>query len=143
MPVLPKFMNSDSAQELFARPALPDALDIVIPGRARDLVGAFETEMFYADVPLEAGAKLQLPVEHEERAIYVFAGSVELAPEGGPFNAGELLVFKTDETITFRVQSGLPARLMLLGGVPLDGPRHIWWNFVSSSMERIEQPKED
>lgn len=101
------------------------------------------SDLFYADVTLEAGAKLQLPTEHEERAVYIVEGSVELFSEGSVFNASELLVFKPGEAITLRARSDAPARLMLLGGAPLDGPRHIWWNFVSSSKERIEQAKED
>src|SRR5262249_5109427 len=90
-----------------------------------------------------AGASLPLPAEHEERAVYVVVGSILLAPGSSAFNASELLVFKPGEAITLRARNGSPARLMLLGGAPLDGPRHIWWNFVSSSKERIEQAKED
>jgi redox-sensitive bicupin YhaK (pirin superfamily) len=101
------------------------------------------SQLFYADATLEAGARLQLPAEHEERAVYVVAGSVELTAEDRSFNAGELLVFKPNEALTLRARSDSPARLMLLGGARLDGPRHIWWNFVSSSKDRIEQAKED
>ncbi len=100
------------------------------------------SDLFYADVTLEAGAKLQLPTEHEERAVYIVAGSVELT-DNSAFNASELLVFKPGEAITLRASSDAPVRLMLLGGAPLDSPRHIWWNFVSSSKERIEQAKQD
>ena len=101
------------------------------------------SELFYADVMLEAGAILQLPTEHEERAVYIVSGSIELPTEGHVFNASELLVFKPGEAITLCARNESPARLMLLGGAPLDGARHIWWNFVSSSKERIEQAKED
>jgi len=101
------------------------------------------SELFYADVELEAGARLQLQAEHEERAIYIVAGSIELTSEDSAFNSGELLVFKPGEAILLRAGSDAPARLMLLGGARLDGPRHIWWNFVSSSKERIEQAKAD
>ncbi|MDQ3010792.1 MAG: pirin family protein [Acidobacteriota bacterium] len=104
---------------------------------------ATRSEMFYADVTLEAGAKLPLPTEHEERAVYVVAGSIGLADHSGAFNAGELLVFKPDEAITINARRASSTRLILLGGAPLDGPRHIWWNFVSSSKERIKQAKED
>jgi redox-sensitive bicupin YhaK (pirin superfamily) len=109
---------------------------------ARSPVQTF-SEMFYADIKLEVGARLSVPVEHEERAAYVVEGSVGLIPEGVPFNAGQLLIFKPGEEITLRAQAPAHARLMLLGGEPLDGKRHIWWNFVSSSTERIEQAKED
>jgi redox-sensitive bicupin YhaK (pirin superfamily) len=104
---------------------------------------ATRSEMFYADAKLEAGARLQLPADHEERAVYIVTGSVGLADHSRAFNAGELLVFKPGEAITLRAGSDAPARLMLLGGARLDGSRHIWWNFVSSSKERIEQAKEN
>jgi hypothetical protein len=84
-----------------------------------------------------------VPTVHEERAAYVVAGSIELSPDGASFDAGQLLVFKPGVEITLRASASAPARLMLLGGEPLDGPRHIWWNFVSSSKERIEQAKHD
>lgn len=98
------------------------------------------SELFYADVQIEAGASLQLTSEHEDRAAYIVAGAINLAGHHG-FNAGDLLVFKPGEAVSIRADS--PARLMLLGGARLDGQRHIWWNFVSSSKERIEQAKED
>jgi redox-sensitive bicupin YhaK (pirin superfamily) len=99
--------------------------------------------MFYADFTLIKGARLPAPVEHEERAAYIVEGSIELLRDGGVFNAGQLLVFKPGAEVTLVASDSSPARLMLLGGEPLDGPRHIWWNFVSSSRERIEQAKED
>lgn len=99
------------------------------------------SEMFYADITLWAGARLAVPVEHEERAAYMVEGSLRL-PDGGIFEAGQLLVFKPGAEILLESESP-SSRLMLLGGEPLDGPRHIWWNFVSSSKERIEQAKED
>ncbi len=102
-----------------------------------------QSELFYADATLEPAARLQLSSEHEERAVYVVAGSVELPSESGVFSAGQLLVFKPGETFTLRAGSDSSARLMLIGGARLDGPRHIWWNFVSSSKDRIEQAKED
>jgi redox-sensitive bicupin YhaK (pirin superfamily) len=106
---------------------------------------ATRSEMFYADVMLEAGAKLPLPSEHEERAVYVVAGSIALTDQNNSFQASQLLVFKPGEAITLSnsPEASSPARLMLLGGAPLDNPRHIWWNFVSSSKERIEQAKDD
>ncbi|MEX0731264.1 MAG: pirin family protein [Aquisalimonadaceae bacterium] len=100
------------------------------------------SEMFYADVSLEQGAALSVPPEHEERAAYIVEGKVETGPHGGTFESGRLVVLRPGATVTLRATSG-PARLMLLGGEPMDGPRHIWWNFVSSSRERIEQAKAD
>ncbi|HEX7176278.1 MAG TPA: pirin family protein [Pyrinomonadaceae bacterium] len=109
---------------------------------ARSPVQTF-SEMFYADITLEGGARLPVPAEHEERAAYVVEGSIGLIPGGGTFHAGQLLIFKPGEEINLGAPESSPARVMLLGGEPLDGKRHIWWNFVSSSRERIEQAKED
>lgn len=97
------------------------------------------TDMFYADVSLDDGSKLPLPADHEERGIYIVDGNIEIG--GDSFEAGRLLVFRPGDEIT--VVARQPSRIMLLGGEPMDGPRHIWWNFVSSSKERIEQAKED
>ncbi len=101
------------------------------------------SEMFYADLLLKEGAQLDVPVEQEERAAYIVEGSIGLLPEDETFTAGQLLIFRPGERITLRARAGSGTRLMLLGGEPLDGKRHIWWNFVSSSRERIEQAKED
>lgn len=101
------------------------------------------SEMFYAEVWLEAAARLSVPIDYEERAAYVVEGSIRLLPEDVTFKAGQLLIFKPGEELTFSAQASARTRLMLLGGEPLDGKRHIWWNFVSSSRERIEQAKGD
>ncbi len=101
------------------------------------------SDMFYADALLDAGAVLSLAPDHEERAVYITQGSVELDRDGGTFGDGILLVLKPGESVSVRSAGAEPARLMLLGGAALDGPRHIWWNFVSSSRERIEQAKAD
>ena len=97
------------------------------------------SETFYATVDLQPGAMVPLDAVHEERGVYVVSGQVEIA--GDMFDAGQLLVFKPGDRIT--IKGVTQARLMLLGGEPMDGPRHIWWNFVSSSKERIEEAKED
>lgn len=101
------------------------------------------SEMFYADAELEGGARLNISAEHEERAAYVVEGAVALSGDGGTFEAGQLMVFKPGAEVTLEASESSNARVMLLGGEPLDGRRHIWWNFVSSSSERIEQAKED
>jgi redox-sensitive bicupin YhaK (pirin superfamily) len=101
------------------------------------------SEMFYADITLVEGARLPVPAEYEERAAYIVEGSVELLPDDGTYSAGQLLVFKPGAEIILRAPETSAARMMLLGGEPMDGARHIWWNFVSSSRERIEQAKED
>jgi redox-sensitive bicupin YhaK (pirin superfamily) len=97
------------------------------------------SDLFYADVQMLAGSVLPLPVEHEERGVYVAEGEVEVA--GQHFEAGRLLVFRPGDAITLHAVQN--ARVMLLGGEPMDGPRHIWWNFVSSSKDRIEAAKDD
>ncbi|MGC2410335.1 MAG: pirin family protein [Methyloceanibacter sp.] len=95
--------------------------------------------MFYADVTLSAGASLPLDPDYDERAIYTVAGEVEIA--GDVFGPAQLLVFRPGDRITIRAKTD--ARFMALGGEPMDGPRHIWWNFVSSREDRIEQAKAD
>ena len=95
------------------------------------------SEMFYADVALAQGARIPLPAEHEDRAVYVLEGAIEIA--GETYGAGQMMVFRPGDEITFTAE--LPSRLMMLGGETFSGPRHIWWNFVASSQERIDQAK--
>jgi len=95
--------------------------------------------LFYADVILHPGAVLPIDPEHEERAVYLIDGGIEIA--GQVFEPGRLFVFSSGDSITVKATS--TARMILLGGEPMDGPRHIWWNFVSSSRDRIEQAKAD
>jgi redox-sensitive bicupin YhaK (pirin superfamily) len=97
------------------------------------------SETLYADISLEPGAKLPIDAATEERALYLVDGTVEIA--GDRHDAGRLLVLRPKDVLT--VTAVTPCRLMLLGGAPMDGPRHIWWNFVSSSKERIEAAKGD
>ena len=94
--------------------------------------------LFYLHVVLESGARFTLPQQHSERAIYVAKGSVELS--GRTYSTGEMLVFKKNAGPS--ILSKEKSTLMLLGGEPL-GERFIWWNFVSSRKERIEQAKAD
>jgi redox-sensitive bicupin YhaK (pirin superfamily) len=97
------------------------------------------SEMFYLDAVLEAGAKLPLPDNHEDRGAYVLEGEVEIA--GQVFEAGRMMVFRPGDRISMTA-GPLGARVMLLGGATLEGDRYIWWNFVASSRERIEEAKE-
>lgn len=98
------------------------------------------SEMFYADVIMEPGTILPMPDDHEDRALYVSAGSVVIA--GQTFESGRMMVFRPGDHIA--VKSGTEgARVMTLGGETFSGPRYIWWNFVASSNERIEQAKAD
>jgi redox-sensitive bicupin YhaK (pirin superfamily) len=97
------------------------------------------SEMFYADAVLEAGVKLPLPDNHEDRGVYVTGGSVLIA--GEEFLAGRMMVFRPGDSITITAgEAG--ARLMLLGGETLNGPRYVAWNFVASSKEKLESARE-
>jgi len=100
---------------------------------------ALPSEMFMADAVMEPRAALPLPDNHEDRAVYVLSGEVEVA--GQRFEAGRLLIFRPGDQVALRAgEAG--ARILLLGGATLEGPRYIWWNFVASSKERIEAAKE-
>lgn len=96
------------------------------------------SETFYADVVLAPRTRLPMPDEHEDRGIYITEGTISVA--GQEFEAGRMMVFRPGDRITVAA-GGEGARLMILGGATLEGPRFIWWNFVASSQERIEQAK--
>jgi redox-sensitive bicupin YhaK (pirin superfamily) len=95
--------------------------------------------LFYLHAELGAGARIAMPTDHAERAAYVVSGSV--AHEGVRYEAGRMLVFADGGEPVIAAEDA-PARVMLLGGASI-GPRHIWWNLVSSRRERIEQAKAD
>ncbi len=97
------------------------------------------SDMFYGEAVMHPGASMPLPAVHEERAIYVVSGQIRIA--GDLFEGRQLLVLRAGDPIT--IIAVKVARIMVLGGEPMDGPRHIWWNFVSSSKERIEQAKQE
>ncbi|MDT7951663.1 MAG: pirin family protein [Acetobacteraceae bacterium] len=114
----------------------------LVAGRGWGLEAPVRTpsDLFYADAVLAPGAKLPMPDEHEERAAYVVSGDVDVA--GVPFAAGRMLLFRAGDPVSLRAGPA-GARLLLLGGAVMDGPRYLFWNFVSSSRERIQQAKED
>lgn len=97
------------------------------------------TETLYADIQLAAGMGLPIDSPHEERALYLVSGTLKV--DGHAHEPGRLLALKPGARLT--VSAIDDCRFMLLGGEPMDGPRHIWWNFVSSSRDRIEQAKSD
>lgn len=116
--------------------------------RARVVAGSFlgarapvslAWETVLADVAMQAGATLPVSPRHDERAVYLVDGEAEI--DGMRLEPGALYVLKPGVPIEVRAVTG--ANLALIGGEPMDGPRHIWWNFVSSSRERIEQARAD
>lgn len=96
------------------------------------------SEMFYAEAFVDPGALLPLPDNQEDRAVYILSGAVQIG--GDTHQAGRMLVFKPGDRIAIRA-GALGARLLLLGGATMEGPRYIWWNFVSSDREKIRQAK--
>ncbi|TXH36230.1 MAG: pirin family protein [Rhodospirillaceae bacterium] len=95
--------------------------------------------LFYAEIRMPAGSSLAVPPEYQERAAYLIDGQIDL--DGKTFDAARLLVLKHGPAL--RLTAMTPVHLLLLGGEPMDGPRYIWWNFVSSSQDRIEAAKAD
>jgi redox-sensitive bicupin YhaK (pirin superfamily) len=137
--ILPSFQH-------YAASDLPTVRDTglsarVIAGKAfgKSSPVAMVSDWFYVEVTLEAGRSAPLDTDYEERAIYLVEGEVQIA--GDRFTAPQLLIFRPGDRIT--VNAVTSTRMMFLGGSALEGPRHIWWNFVSSSKERIEQAKAD
>ncbi len=114
----------------------------LITGHAYGMVSPVRTfsPIFYVDAVFGTGASLPMTTDHPERAIFVVAGEVSL--RGRSLQVGDMAVLEAGEAAT--MQADASARAMLLGGAPLDGgPRHMWWNFVSSSRERINQARLD
>ncbi len=112
----------------------------LVAGNAYGLNNSVEVHspLCYLHVKLEADVRFGLPKEHSEKAVYIVKGSIEILGEN--YKAGQMIVFKKKEDPIIRAKE--KSVLMLLGGEPL-GERYIWWNFVSSSKERIEQAKND
>jgi redox-sensitive bicupin YhaK (pirin superfamily) len=96
------------------------------------------SQLFYIHAEMQANARLALPEGYAERAAYVALGCIEF--DGRQYRPGQMLVFSGGAAPTLKALE--PSRVMLLGGESL-GPRHIWWNFVSSRKDRIEQAKAD
>ncbi len=115
----------------------------------RVVIGSFEglgspvstfSDTLYVDLRLEPGRRFPFAAAHEERAIYILSG--ELVVSGDRFAADQLLVFRPGDNITLEAGE-MGCHLMLFGGAALNSKRYIWWNFVSSSKERIEKAKEE
>jgi hypothetical protein len=125
--------------------ALPVVRDQKVSARiiAGDAFGAHSPlsaphPMICLDITIKSGGSFQPPTNYPEQALYLALGEIDVS--GARYAQGQLLVLP-NQVLTIRAASD--ARLMLLGGEPMDGPRHIWWNFVSSSKDRIEQAKQD
>ncbi len=136
----------DPVFENTAAPRLPEIDAEGVSGRV--VIGAFSglrspvgtaSDTLYADLRLAPGASVKIPADAEERAIYTLEGEVSIS--GDRFPAERLLVFRPGDEIVVSSDGG--AHFMLFGGASLGSQRYIWWNFVSSSKERIEQAKQE
>lgn len=121
--------------------SLPGVFLRVVLGNAFGVTSPVEvlSPMHYVEATLQVNAEVIIPNEHEERAAYVVEGTISVDDE--TIEAGAMVMFRP--RVEVKIQAIGPARVMLLGGEPLDGDRHIFWNFVGSSKERIEQAKAD
>ncbi|MFN3370548.1 MAG: pirin family protein [Sphingomonadaceae bacterium] len=129
--------------ETLPRLDLPGIRATVIAGTAwgRASPVAFPHPLLYVDLELAAGATLDLPPEHEERALYVVEGEIAVDSHA-PAAAGTLLVLE-DGGGPATLRALAPGRVMLLGGAPMDGPRTVWWNLVASDPALIEAARRD
>lgn len=141
-----EYENEDASFAHFSKDDLPVFDEQGVKGRV--ILGAFDgisspvkTQWgtVYVDINLSSGAKVQIPNEFEERALYVLGGQIDIA--GVVYDPGQMLVLSPQDEVLIKALADV--RVMLLGGAAMDGPRHIWWNFVSSSKDRIEQAKQD
>jgi redox-sensitive bicupin YhaK (pirin superfamily) len=137
--VAPLFENTSHAE-------LPEIDGEEATGRV--VIGSFSglkapvrtaSDTLYVDIALKPGGRIEIPADTEERAIYLLEGEVEIA--GDRFASNQLPVFREGDKIVVSSERG--AHFMLFGGASLGSRRYIWWNFVSSSRERIEQAKEE
>ena len=135
----PSFRHYDA--ELLPHFNLDGARVSLIAGTWHGVTSPVETfsDLFYAIVDLPVGTRLVMPADHQERAIHLLSGRITLA--GREVDESQMLVLQPGREIP--LQALAPTRLLVLGGATMDGPRHIWWNFVSSSLDRIEQAKAD
>lgn len=136
---VPEFHHHD--REALPRVSSPGVEAVLVAGSAygqQSPVKVF-APMFMLEVSLAAGAELALPREHAERGVFVVEGVIEWA--GLEIGAAQMAVQAGTSTAPLRARE--PTRLMLFGGAPLDGERHLWWNFVASTRERIDQARRD
>lgn len=98
--------------------------------------------MLFMEIQLQPGARLPIAADYTERALYSVEGKLDLGPDG-IFEAGQMVVLKPGATVICACSDKQAVKLALIGGEPLDGPRYVSWNFVSSTRERIRQAAED
>jgi len=115
----------------------------LVAGSADGLVSPVETlsDMIYGDLTLAPGARYRFPADHIERAVYVVSGSLRIVGQEGAFGPAQLVVLKPGAEVVLTSEEA--SRLMLVGGEPFPEKRYIYWNFVSSDADRIEQAKRD
>jgi len=102
-------------------------------------VVATVADALLVDVELQPGATISYPAITEERAIHIVTGQVSIGHD--TYDTAHMLILKPGHPVTISAKTA--AHIILLGGATLDGPRYLWWNFVSTSQERIEQAKQD
>ncbi|HXS05761.1 MAG TPA: pirin family protein [Rhizomicrobium sp.] len=142
--------QTDPHFQHFAASQLPEQEDKgvmlrMITGEAFGLTSPVKTfsPIFYAEARFQPTGSFTVTAEHEERALFIVEGELQVGGSQGVevHGAGAMLFLEPREIVTLFADA--PARVMLFGGAPLDGPRHLWWNFVSSSKARIEAAKSD
>jgi redox-sensitive bicupin YhaK (pirin superfamily) len=135
----PSFAHHPSAS--IPRISLPGVELSVIAGNAYGCTSPVRvlSPTLYVHAQLAANASLLVDGQHDERGVYVVSGSVALTPDGEHYEEGTLLILPAAAEVRLSTRGG--ADVMLLGGARLDGDRHVYWNFVSSSLERIEHAK--
>ncbi len=131
------------AADAIPRAAVPGVQFSLIAGTAEGMASPVKTfsDMIYADLVLEAGARWRFAAEHVERAVYVVTGALQVEGQDGAFGEGQLVVLKPGAEVVLTTDR--PSRLMLAGGEPYPEKRLVTWNFVSSRADRIEQAKAD
>jgi redox-sensitive bicupin YhaK (pirin superfamily) len=137
---MPPAFAHHGADELPTIPTKGAKIRLVVgalAGKRSPVVTASETLL--VDIELPAGGRYTVPAEHKERAIQVVSGTLSVG--GMALDGPRLAVLEEGRAVELTAEA--PVRCVLFGGDPLDGPRHLWWNFVSSSKERIEQAKRD
>lgn len=138
--------NSDPAFSHTAQQDLPTFGESGLKGRV--ILGDFsgvkspvqtQWDTLYVDLFLESDSQVQIPNTTEERALYVLSGQIEIG--GVTYQPQQMMVLRPGDTVTIKALSSV--HMMLLGGAAMDSKRYIFWNFVASSKERLEQAKED